>query len=260
MLQQETDTAAHKPRFAVPVQLKSDTAIEATQPSARSEKRNAEQVSQLRPGGMRIGPDARAAVRRCRSGRPGQAQPLSAYLASNLLGGPAPAAGAGAAAGARSQAAGLPQPGRPGRAGTLFPRQLPARCLEALVGRDRRPARERTGRPYELLRWLDARLQSGGRLAGHLDPAAPIASCATSTSAPTTPGGAARRRGAGTAAPPASRSPRLPRPTWPKCSIPSTPTSPSVASSGRRARRATSMPPPTASAALLGKLTAFGKK
>ena len=172
MLQQETDTAAHKPRFAVPVQLKSDTAIEATEPSARSEQRSAEQVSQLRPGGMRIDPDAAPPFKRAAAEDPGQAQPLSAYLASNLLGGPA-----------RLRLESAPplvldpklqafhSPGGLAALEPYFRANFQRSAWEALTSaeiaalRDSEPAR-----PYELLRWLDARLQSGGRLAGHLDP------------------------------------------------------------------------------------------
>ena len=172
----KTDTAASKPAFAVQLELKEDTTIEASRRvTARNEKRVADASGSARkPERPERAPEinfAPVAVEQAAGVQTPNS--LRDYLRGNLLGGPAT----------------LTLPGSPpltldpkGRVfhspatslGALTPycrKALPSRDWHALTTTELARVRdEQPAQPYSRLIWLATLVQSGGRLAAHLDP------------------------------------------------------------------------------------------
>ena len=168
------DPADDKPRVTVPVHLDSDTAIEATgAPSARSEWRRGDEQDEMRPGSgsMRLDPDAAPPFKRAAEEAP-KAEPLVAYLAQPLLGGPsrlvydnAPALVLDPKHQSFHSASGLHALEVYCRAPILRSAWTSITSAEMAHLQEAAPAR-----PYEYLVWLSTLVRSEGRLASNLDP------------------------------------------------------------------------------------------
>ena len=174
----KTDTAASKPAFAVQLELKEDTTIEAAsrRVTARNEKRVADASGAARkPERPERAPDVNFAVPIPADQATAVQTPnsLRDYLRGNLLGGPAT----------------ITLPGSPPLTldpkGRVFHSPAPSLgaltpyCRKALPSRDwhtlttaelGRVRDEQPAQPYTRLIWLATLVQSGGRLAAHLDP------------------------------------------------------------------------------------------
>jgi len=168
------DTEAAKPQFAVPLQIDAETRIErgSRTVSARSDRRIADSVRGIRGSdhkleGINIAGDDEVDANSASS-----RHPLRDYLHKNLLGGPA-----------RAELEGAPELVLDPKAQSFHAggglATLAAYCKVELARSAWRPvttqdlSRLRTqqpARPYAHLRWLDAFVHAGGRLARHLDP------------------------------------------------------------------------------------------
>jgi len=167
------DEAAKKPQFAVPIELNDDTLIEGTAGlSKRAERRVADSIDGLRnaskPEPSNIGPPVKRGMPATDPGK----HALRQYLKSDLLGGPATFALDGAPALTLD-----PKEKKFHAAGSL--KTLEAYCAAALPASGWKPVttadlaqlrNAQPGRPYARLVFLDALVNSGGRLASHLDP------------------------------------------------------------------------------------------
>lgn len=167
------DSATAKPTFAVPLELKEDTTIEAShRVTARREKRMADAGEGLkrseRPGEINLSPPALLEPA-------GMQAPttLRDYLRGNLLGGPATLQLQG------EPPLTLDPKGRVyhSSADTLYAlapyckHTLPQRNWHALTTTELARIREQQpAQPYSRLLWLATLVQSGGRLAANLDP------------------------------------------------------------------------------------------
>ncbi|HXR63518.1 MAG TPA: hypothetical protein VN720_08265 [Rudaea sp.] len=168
------DSVAAKPAFGIPLELKEDTTIEAGhRATARSEKRVADGGGGLRradrpSGEINLTPP------------PGlEPAPMQApttlrdYLRGNLLGGPATLVLKG------SPSLTLDPKSRVFHNGSNSLQALVPYCRQSLPQRDWHPLttaelahirQEHPAQPYSRLIWLATLVQSGGRLAAHLDP------------------------------------------------------------------------------------------
>jgi len=168
------ESVVAKPEFAVPLELKENTTIEAGhRATARSEKRVADGSGGLRrpdrtsgemnltpPPGLEPAPTLAPTT-------------LRDYLRGNLLGGPATLALKG------SPSLTLDPKSRVFHNSSNSLQALIPYCRQALPQRDWHPLttaelahirEEHPAQPYSRLIWLATLVQSGGRLAAHLDP------------------------------------------------------------------------------------------
>ena len=170
------DSAAKKPTFSVPLEIKEDTTLEATRrvATARREKRLADAGEGLRRGDRTPGeinlsapPALEPAV------APSVATTLRDYLRGNLLGGPATVTLRNA------PALTLDPKGRVWHSPTNSLQALVPYCRQTLPQRDWHPLtttelarvrEQQSAQPYSRLLWLATLVNSGGRLAAHLDP------------------------------------------------------------------------------------------
>jgi len=168
------DSAAAKPTFAVPLELKEDTTIERSHKvTARRESRSADSADGLRrtdrqPGEINLSNPAALEPAASQT-----ATTLRDYLRGNLLGGPASLAMQG------SPTLSLDPKGRVfhSSSGSLLDlapycrHTLPQRNWHSLTTTELARIREQhPAQPYSRLIWLATLVSSGGRLAAHLDP------------------------------------------------------------------------------------------
>ena len=174
----KTDTAASKPAFAVQLELKQDTTIESgRRVTARNERRiadasagsrkaeRAERAPEINFAAPGAAEQAATAVQTPNS--------LRDYLRGNLLGGPATITLPG------SPPLSLDPKTRVFHSPATSLGALTPYCRKALPSRDwhtltttelARVRDEQPAQPYTRLIWLATLVQSGGRLAAHLDP------------------------------------------------------------------------------------------
>ena len=167
------DEAAKKPQFAVPIALDADTLIEGTSgPSDRSERRVADSVDGRRKTAPAEGINIGAPVKRGVPTSDVSRHPLRDFLHGNLLGGPAAYTIDGAPTLALDPKEKLFHAAGPlGALKPYFKEPLVVSAWKQLTSADLAALRtSQPGRPYVKLFWLDALLQSDGRLASHLDP------------------------------------------------------------------------------------------
>jgi len=165
------DTAAGKPQFAVPLELKEDTTIEASRSvTARNEKRVADSTGGRRKPAQEMSLDPTPIADPPRVHTPNS---LRDYLRVNLLGGPATIVLPG------SPPLTLDPKGRVYHSTATSLGALTPYCRQGLPARDwhvltttelARVREEQPAQPYSRLIWLATLVQSGGRLAAHLDP------------------------------------------------------------------------------------------
>jgi hypothetical protein len=169
------ELAAAKPAFAVPLELKQDTTIEggSHRATARREKRQADAGSGLRrpdrgPSEINLSPTPSF-----EPAAPQAPSTLRDYLRGNLLGGPATLALHG------SPSLTLDPKSRVFHSASNSLQALVPYCKHALPRRDWHPLTTaelahvratQPAQPYSRLIWLATLVQSGGRLAAHLDP------------------------------------------------------------------------------------------
>jgi len=168
------DEAAKKPQFAVPISLDDDTMIEGTSgPSKRSERRVADSVEgRKKPSAASEGINIGAPVKRGAPTSDPSRHPLRDFLRGNLLGGPAAYAIDGAPVLTVDPKEKVFHAAGPlGELKAYFKEPLAVAAWKRLTTADLAALRtSQPGRPYVKLVWLDALLQSDGRLASHLDP------------------------------------------------------------------------------------------
>lgn len=170
------DSAAKKPAFSVPLEIKEDTTLEATRrvATARREKRLADAGEGLRrsdrpPGEINLSAPAQLEPPPAAS----VATTLRDYLRGNLLGGPATISLRNAPALTLDPKARVwHSTSNSLQALAPYCRQtLPQREWHALTTTELARVREQyPAQPYSRLLWLATLVNSGGRLSAHLDP------------------------------------------------------------------------------------------
>lgn len=167
------DSAAHKPRFSVPLSLDENTYVERGESSSRSDVRVRDSVEGMARQASAPGPNTLPPVKRGSAlAQDTTRHPLRAYLEGRLLAGPAQIRFDGSPALTLDpKNAQFYSEGGLGQLEAYAVAPLSRADWRTLTTTEFAQVRDSVGaHPYQHLVWLEALVASGGRLASQLDP------------------------------------------------------------------------------------------